>query len=138
MKATLSIQRYSVGSLQMASKIRPIQSSNYWLQELDKAIEQHLSNYKVLISSLASALFMSERQFFRRIKQQTGKTPNEYIRLYRLQKARKLLLSGQVKSLKEVSQQIGYRRVDYFSNLFKAQFGIKPLYLINNDAIRSK
>lgn len=73
---------------------------------------------------------MSERQLFRKIKKQTGKTPNEYIQESRLQKARQLIYSGQFETLKEVTQQIGYKRVDYFSNLFEKRFGIRPLTIL--------
>lgn len=130
MKATLSIPQSSASQLYLVHRNSSIRAMNAWNQQLDRAIDRQIQQGKISIPTLAASLFSSERQLFRKMKQQTGKTPNEYIRDYRLQKAKKLLMSPQFKSLKEVSQQIGYKRVDYFSKLFEAYFGVRPIYLI--------
>ena len=131
MIASRSIQQNSATKLRLAYKAAPIQGKSTLVAKLDQLIAGELSNSDLSISFLASALFMSERQLYRKVKQKTGKTPNEYIQECRLQKARQLLYSGQIEMLKEVSQQIGYKRTDYFSNLFEKRFGIRPAALLS-------
>ncbi len=49
----------------------------------------------------------------------------EYLRIYRLEKAKTLLLSGN-RSVKEVSVEVGYTEPSNFSREFKKYFGISP------------
>ncbi|KAA3640212.1 MAG: AraC family transcriptional regulator [Bacteroidetes bacterium] len=99
---------------------------NQWLKEVNDFIDEHLSDRHLTVADIAAAVFMSERQFYRKLKKITGKTPNQYLTEIRLQKA-KLLLEDQVfDTLKEVALNVGYSRSDYFSFLFEARFGIKP------------
>jgi len=53
-----------------------------------------------------------------------GSTPNKYIRSIRLQKAKILLEEG--KSVKETAYQVGFQKVQYFSKLFKSEYGKSP------------
>lgn len=130
MKATLSFQQNTRSRLQIVHKSNTLYPADSWLNELDQRIEEGLALSSINVGSIASALYTSERGLFRKIKKYTGKTPNAYLQEYRLQKARKLLLSGQFETLKEVCQQIAWKRVDYFSRLFEARFGARPVDLL--------
>lgn len=130
MKAALSIQQDASSKLYLSHRSFGNLVNSNWLMRLEDLIASQIDNPNLSILDLAQGVYMSERQFFRKVKEQTGKTPNEYLRECRLQKARKLLYSGQFETLKEVAQQIGYKRVDYFSNLFEDRFGIRPTTLL--------
>lgn len=67
---------------------------------------------------------MSRTLFYSRLKSLTGKAPQEFIRIIRLQKAAELLKQG--KNVTEVAADTGFVNVKYFSLLFKKQFGIQP------------
>ena len=103
-----------------------------WLDQLENLLQLQLSNSKLTMSKIAADLFLSERQLFRKVKKLTGKTPNLFLQELRLKKARQLLLSGNYETIKEVAHQVGYKRVDYFSNLFEKQYHQRPLDLLAN------
>ena len=63
--------------------------------------------------------------FFKKIKTLTGCSPNELIKLKRLQEATRLLSDKQL-NVSEVSYNVGFDDPYYFSKCFKAQFGLTP------------
>lgn len=104
-----------------------------WLQELKDILIENLSNPQLSIPTIAADLFISERQLFRKVKELTGNTPNHFLQEIRLQEAYHLLLSGQYATVKEVAGAIGYKRVDYFSNLFENKYGQRPLTMLSSN-----
>jgi len=62
----------------------------------------------------------------RRIKQHIGQTPNQYIKILRLNKAYQLLESSPNTSIKKVAFDVGFKDVVYFSRQFKQYFGKLP------------
>lgn len=74
---------------------------------------------------LAKICGMSERHFFRRFKMATGLSPIDWLRRERIRIARGKLLEG-VESVKEISEQVGYNDVFFFSRDFKHQTGSSP------------
>ena len=104
-----------------------------WLSKAEMFILQSLNdNSGFVMADLAKALFVSERQLYRIIKNETGRTPNEYVRLVKLQTAKKLLESERVHTVAEVSLAVGFNRSDYFSKLYSKQFGIRPIEYLNS------
>ena len=78
------------------------------------------------LSDLAYDLHISERSFQQKIKRLTGQTPKKYQRNIQLHEARKILKSGRVQTVSELSYQIGFEDQHYFSGLYKKQFGLTP------------
>lgn len=105
-------------------------AANSRLMELKQTISANLSDPSLVAADLAAHLYMSERQFFRLVKNLTDKTPNLFLREMRLAKAKTLIQSGRFFRLKEIAIQVGYKRVDYFSNLYEQRFGVRPIDLI--------
>ena len=97
-----------------------------WLHKVSDYISANMANRNLTVGDIANAVFMSERQFYRRIKKVTGLTPHQYLKKLRLEKAKSLLDSGAFSSVKEVAYAIGYSRSDYFSTLFESYYGDKP------------
>lgn len=60
------------------------------------------------------------------MKEQTGMTPNQYLREVRLQKARRLIEEGNVRTVKEACYAVGFKKASYFSDLYKKRFGKSP------------
>jgi transcriptional regulator GlxA family with amidase domain len=75
---------------------------------------------------LAGELATSRRNFFRRVKQLTGLTPNEYLREVRLQAARRMLETKEHPTVKAVAFAAGYHKVKHFSTIFRQRFGRPP------------
>lgn len=97
-----------------------------WLQSVDQYILKNLESHHLVISDIADAVCMSERQFYRKIEDLTGQTPNHYIQSWRMRRARQLLESGQCDTVKEVALSVGFHNPDYFSRLFETFYGYRP------------
>lgn len=85
-----------------------------------------LTTSKFSIDFLAEELGMNRINLYQKIKAITGTTPNLYIRKIRLEIAKDYLENGTYQTVKEVANQIGFQRVDYFSNLYKKEYGKMP------------
>ena len=97
-----------------------------WLKNVDKTILVNLDNPNLLVADLAKSALMSERQFYRAINKVTGCTPNQYIQQIKMKKAREWLRNGKFRSLKKLSQALGYTRTDYFSKVYIKYFDEYP------------
>jgi signal transduction histidine kinase/DNA-binding response OmpR family regulator len=80
----------------------------------------------VSVFDLAYEMAMSERQLYRLSKNLTGCSPAQLIKEVRLQKARELLLSGEIYKIEDVSKRVGFEKASYFSQQFLERFGKRP------------
>lgn len=101
-----------------------------WLHTLNQLLLKNIKSNTFTNADLAEQMYMSERAFYRKIRQETGYTPNHYIRRIRLQTAKELLVSGEYENVKEVANQVGFAKVSYFSQLFEQTFGKRPANLL--------
>ncbi|MFK7932824.1 MAG: helix-turn-helix transcriptional regulator [Saprospiraceae bacterium] len=97
-----------------------------WLRTLNNFLLHNIHNAELTNTELAEQMYMSERVFYRKLKEETGYTPNHYIRKVRLETARQMLLSGHYNRVKEVAHAVGFGKVSYFSELFQRMFGERP------------
>ena len=97
-----------------------------WLEKLEKITLSKLENVNLVIADIAEALDISERQLYRLIKENVGKTPNQYIKALRLATARKMLEEQTYPSVKAIAISVGFKDVKYFSSQFKKEFGQLP------------
>lgn len=96
-----------------------------FVQHVKNLLEEHISDPEFNVNLLSHQLNISTTQLYRRLKQLTGYTPVEFIRLMRLQKAHGLLISGK-NTVKEVCYLTGFNNLSYFIKCFKEQFGVTP------------
>ena len=68
---------------------------------------------------------MSPRNFIRRFKSATGRTPGNYLRARRVAVAKDMLESG-ARSVQAVGEAIGYEDAAFFRALFKRDTGMTP------------
>ncbi|MNN62848.1 HTH-type transcriptional regulator YesS [compost metagenome] len=59
-------------------------------------------------------------------KKETGETLTDYITRIRINKAKELLLTTDLKVM-EISELVGYENPHYFSTVFKKTVGVHPL-----------
>lgn len=76
------------------------------------------------VEPLADAVGLSRMHLNRRVKAMTGLTPNELIRIVRLNRATELLLTGV--SIAEAADQAGFDTAAYFSKVFKEHYHQTP------------
>ena len=95
-----------------------------FVQKLNKIITQNYKNPLFLRAKLATEMAVSERQLQRKIKALINKNPMDLLREYRLSQAAKMLKDGYQVSIS--SDECGFNSVTYFSQCFKAQYGMTP------------
>lgn len=98
-------------------------------QEFMKSVydfmEKNIMNGDLDVALLCRHLLVSRTKLYSRIKEITGKTPNEIFRHYKLNKAAKLLKEGNL-NVSEISEKSGFSSIAYFSRTFKKHFGVSP------------
>ena len=71
--------------------------------------------------------------FFRKMfRKYTGVSPGQYHLQLRLTRAKELLVSTD-KSIKEISYELGFQTIYYFSNMFKKKEGVTPSFFRNKN-----
>lgn len=93
--------------------------------KLDAVILDHISTPEFGVNELSEVFCTSRKSLYRKIKQYTGQNPNEYIRNFRLEYARKLLGNADL-NISDVTFKAGFSSSSYFSNCYKKHFGLSP------------
>ncbi len=93
-----------------------------------KAIEyvnDHYADQDLSVDRVCMELSVSSAYFSTVFKKETGKTFVTYLTDYRMEKALQLLIEKDEKTY-VIAQQVGYGDPNYFSYVFKKQFGTSP------------
>jgi YesN/AraC family two-component response regulator len=101
-----------------------------WLRKLEDTVKKEMNNSLFGNDYLAEQLNINRNTLYHKIKSLTGLTPNQYVRTIRLRVAKELLESGQIKTLTEITTKVGFQKNDYFSKIFKKEFGKSPMTYI--------
>lgn len=96
-----------------------------FVQDALAITEKNISNADFSVEELSRALLMSRVAVYKRLFSLTGKTPIEFIRSVRLQRAAQLLEQSQM-TVAEVAYETGFNNPKYFSKYFRAQYGMLP------------
>ncbi len=86
---------------------------------------QNFSNANLMLQDVAKAVNMSNSRFSTVFSQQTGQTFTEYLIYLRLNKAKELLKTTNIKS-SQIARDVGYNDAHYFSYIFKKNTGVTP------------
>ena len=92
---------------------------------LEHFMEEHLDDQSIRVEDMAFAAGMSKSSLQRKMQALFGMSVNEYISLYRLKAAARIIASEDV-PVSEVGYRVGFTSHSYFSKCFKKQFGISP------------
>lgn len=96
-----------------------------FFDQMMEIISNNIDNSNLSVETLSNELKLSVRQFYRRLKQITDKTPADIIREYRLETARQLLLSTHL-TIDEIMDKTGFNNRSTFYKLFSQKFGVPP------------
>ncbi len=96
-----------------------------FLTQLMDYIEKIWTDSEINVNSFSETLGYSKSQFYRKLTSLTGKSPNTFLRDYRLNKSLKLL-HEQRGNISEIAYQTGFNSLAYFSECFKRKFKILP------------
>ena len=103
-----------------------------WLIALEKEVLKNIDRWEIRLSDLSYNLSVSKRQLNRKIQNLLHLTPNKYIRILKLDKAKQLIDEFRYDTISQVAYAVGYHDTHYFSKLFFNQYHISPRELLNS------
>jgi AraC-like DNA-binding protein len=103
-----------------------------WLLNLEKEIYGSINQDYLNLYELSYKMAVSERQLHRKIVNLVCLTPNKYIRILRLHKAKQMIDNYIQRSISQIAYAVGYNDVHYFSTLFLCQYNVSPKDLLKS------
>jgi signal transduction histidine kinase/DNA-binding response OmpR family regulator len=104
---------------------RPTDVNTKFIEDFRSKVQSHLSDSELNVETLSAEMGLSRVQMYRKVKALTGSSPVELIRITRLKKAERLLMSGG-KTIAEISYEVGFSSPSYFTKCYKDYFGKLP------------
>ncbi|RNI40345.1 DUF4242 domain-containing protein [Hanamia caeni] len=101
------------------------QSDENFLTLLMDYTESVWRNSNLRVDDFSKPVMCSKSQLYRKIISLMGKSPNSFIREYRLNEAL-LLLDKKAGNISDVSFETGFSSPSYFSKCFQKRFGVMP------------
>jgi len=108
-----------------------------FLNRLNDEIEEHLSDETFSVESLTDVLGLSRSNLQRKLKAICGVSPGEYLRNYRLKRACKLLLEGEMR-ISEVAYYVGFSSASYFAKVFIKCYDMSPKEFIRKNTVSAE
>lgn len=102
-----------------------------FLEKLYAYIDKNISNTELNVNLLGKELGFSRSNFYRKIKALTGESPNDMLRIYRLNRAAELLREHSY-NIGEIADLTGFATPSHFTTLFKRMFGTTPSEYVKN------
>jgi len=96
-----------------------------FMAQVNTLLEAHLSDSSFSIRDWSDLLHIDRTTLFRRLKSETGQSPEEYLREKRLQRAARLLRE-RAGNVAEVADAVGFASVSHFSRRFRERFQTTP------------
>lgn len=101
-----------------------------FISNLFSISEEKLSDELFTIGSLSRNIGMSRPQFYRKVISLTGKSPNDFVRDLRMEKAL-TLIRKKAGNISEIALEVGYSNPSYFARCFQLRYGCKPSRFVN-------
>lgn len=92
---------------------------------IQEQVDRHIDDPQFSLSALAKALGFSTGYLSGLFKEHFGIPFQDYMLMMRLEKAKLLLLSTDMKNY-QIAEAVGFEDVNYFGTRFKKQFGMSP------------
>jgi signal transduction histidine kinase/CheY-like chemotaxis protein/sugar lactone lactonase YvrE len=118
-------RRYAGANQEPVAEDANLKLEDDFVRKVRGVIERRRDDPDFGVQALSEAVFLSSTQLHRKLKALTGEPPGHFIRTVRLQHARHLLKTTE-KSVTEISQEVGFRDLAYFSRVFTSEYGKPP------------
>ena len=102
-----------------------LKKSKIMADNVREYIDANYHDSSLSVEGIANVIYMNSSYLRKIFKKELNMSVNDYIVDVRLQKARELIGSGNIK-LSGISERVGYNDAGYFSKSFKKKFGISP------------
>jgi len=114
-------KRFSLESL----GVEVTSADERFMQKLYEVLERNVSNPELNLDNFCRDIGMSRANMYRKLKAITNLSPSEFIRNFRLEMGAKILKEAKL-TVSEVYVAVGFNSHAYFSNCFKALYGMSP------------
>ena len=94
-------------------------------RKLERIVDTRLRNPNLNIDIIAAQFGIGRTNFYRKVRELTGMSPNDYLRKCRMERAAELLRTTDL-PISEVCVQVGVPDAQYFSKVFKIYFATTP------------
>lgn len=108
-----------------AEMTEAIRMEDSFVQKLRQIVEENYGDEHFGLPQLCQKIGMSRSQLFRKMKALMDESPSNFIRSYRLNKARTLLETTGM-TVSEAAWAVGYKHLGHFSTSFQEEFGFSP------------
>ena len=102
----------------------PSADENFLCQLID-FIEKEWQNNELKVDDFGLSLGLSKTLMYRKIVSLTGKSPNNFIKEYRLNRALEQI-NQKMKTISEIAFETGFNSTSYFSKCFQKRFIVLP------------
>ena len=96
-----------------------------FVKKIREVIEKNITDTNFTVEQLCKQVFMSHSQLHRKLDALTGCSPSKFIRIIRLNKAKKMLKNSTI-SIAAISLECGYNDPGYFARVFKQDYVVTP------------
>ena len=96
------------------------------MEQVVNIINEQLNSGQADASSVAARFNMSPFQFRQKLTAITGETPQTFIQIVRMRRARYLLDHNQELTVTQIATLCGYNDTANFTRAFKKSFGLTP------------
>lgn len=104
-----------------------VEEADDLLQKLRCVVEARITEADFGVEDLAKEVAMSAPTLRRKIAELSSFTPSGFIQHCRLERARQLSQEGNMRTLAELAQSVGFSQPNYFSRLYRKTFNQAPL-----------
>jgi AraC-like DNA-binding protein len=87
--------------------------------------EKKLADETFTVDILSQTIGMSRAQLYRKMVSLTGKSPNDFLRDLRMDKALSLI-KRKAGNISEIALEVGYNNPSYFAKCFQVRYGCSP------------
>jgi signal transduction histidine kinase/ligand-binding sensor domain-containing protein/DNA-binding response OmpR family regulator len=95
------------------------------IQDAVQLVEDNLVNKDFSVEEMSHMLAMSRVHLYKKLHSLTGKTPIEFIRFIRIQRAAQLLTKSNL-TVSEIAYQVGFNHPKYFTKYFREVYKMLP------------
>ncbi|MEM6725221.1 MAG: ATP-binding protein, partial [Bacteroidota bacterium] len=123
-----SLQETYAAKTQLSHSIRQNKRSSPdddFLKKLLQVVEHKMDDPDLGVVHLCQAVRLSNTQVYRKLKALTGRTPSQFILIFRLQLAIHNLKTSDL-NVSEIAYAVGFNDPNYFTRTFTEEFGLPP------------
>lgn len=96
-----------------------------FIKQFSDIVLKNMSNPELSVDGIAEEMHTSRSVLYQKVKELSGMTPNNFIKVMRLRKAAQLLMQENYK-INEICWLVGFNTPSYFSKCFFEEFGVHP------------